>query len=584
MAGCIRDRDHTLSPAAATSVRLLILAPLVAVVGLGCSGDKLGRFKTLPDAGQPVTLDAGAWDAGAPDAGPPPWAEWHGPPMGWNSWNKFNCNIDATLIEDQAEAMVNSGMAAAGYRYVNIDDCWQVSRDTSGQIVADAAAFPQGIKAVADVVHAKGLKLGIYTDAGSQTCQLKPGSLGHEVQDAQTYAAWGLDFVKEDWCNTDGLSARSQYPRMQQALKATGRDIVLSICEWGSQSPWLWAPGVGTMWRTTPDIADTWASMLGNLDQSAEHAAIAGAAGFNDPDMLEIGNGGMTPLEDRTQMTMWAISAAPLIAGNDLRLMSARTLETLTNLEVIAVDQDEAFVQGVQVNDDDGALQVWSKPLKDDGARAVALLNRSGADAMISFTLAEIGLGPGAARMRDLWAHQDLGVMTAFQAQVPAHGATLLRVEGQELPPPPAGTSYVSDLPWTYAASDWGMPERDRSNNEYPSHDGRAIRLNGTAYPKGVGMHAQALLRLRLGGRCTRFHAVTGVDDESASLGYMKFQVLADGKLLFDGNSTRGGQAAQVVDVDVTGAQELRLVEIGLGETIDSDHGDWADAKVTCGP
>ena len=350
------------------------------------------------------------------------------PPMGWNTWNKFACNVSERLIRETADAMVSSGMRDAGYRYVVIDDCWQVYRDTSGAIVADPQRFPSGIKALADYVHSKGLLFGIYTDAGRATCQGRPGTYRHEELDARTYAAWGVDYVKEDWCNAQGLKAPEQYQKFHDALVASGRPIVLSICEWGSNRPWEWAPGTGHLWRTTDDISDNWASMLYNYDLSAMHQDVAGPGGWNDPDMLEVGNGGMTGAEYRAHMALWAIAAAPLIAGNDVRTMSAETRDILTNREVVAVDQDSLGVQGWLAEQPSPGLQVWTKPLKD-GARAVALLNRSGAEAEMSVDWNSIGLAPGRATVRDLWAQADRGAAQgSYAVRVPSHAVVMLKV------------------------------------------------------------------------------------------------------------------------------------------------------------
>ncbi len=348
------------------------------------------------------------------------------PPMGWNSWNKFACHVDEQLIEATADAMVASGMKDAGSRYVVIDDCWQVYRDTSGTIVADPQLFPHGIRAVADYVHAKGLKFGIYTDAGTNTCQGRPGTLHHEEQDARTYAAWGVDYVKEDWCNARGLEAPAQYRKFHDALVATGRPIVLSICEWGSNHPWEWGPGIGHLWRTTGDIEDTWASMLTNADLSSLHQAVAGPGGWNDPDMLEVGNGGMTDAEYRAHFSLWAIMAAPLIAGNDLRSMAAATRDILTNGEVIAVDQDSLGVQGWVAEQAVPGLQVWVKPLKT-GARAVLLLNRTDGPAPMRADFTAVGLPAARAKVRDLWAHEYRGEFTgSYTATVPSHGVVMV--------------------------------------------------------------------------------------------------------------------------------------------------------------
>ena len=351
------------------------------------------------------------------------------PPMGWNTWNKFGCDVSEKLIQETADAMVASGMRDAGYRYVVIDDCWQVARDSAGAVVADSQRFPHGMKAVADYVHAKGLRFGIYTDAGTKTCQGRPGTLDHEAQDARSYASWGVDYVKEDWCNSRGLTAPAQYRKFHDALVATGRPIVLSICEWGSNRPWEWAAGIGHLWRTTGDIEDTWGSMLANLDASSAHQEVAGPGGWNDPDMLEVGNGGMSDDEYRAHLSLWAVVAAPLIAGNDLRTMAPATRDILTNREVIAVDQDSLGVEGWMVEQVTPGLQVWAKPLAG-GARAVALLNRTGAAARIAVDWSHIGLARGAgASVRDLWAHAERGRHAgSWAAQVPSHGIVLVKI------------------------------------------------------------------------------------------------------------------------------------------------------------
>jgi alpha-galactosidase len=350
------------------------------------------------------------------------------PPMGFNTWNKFGCNVSERLIRETADAIVASGMKDAGYRYVVIDDCWQVYRDTSGTIVADPQRFPGGIKALADYIHSKGLLFGIYTDAGTNTCEGRPGTLNHEEQDARTYAAWGVDYVKEDWCNARGLTAPAQYRKFHDALAQTGRPIVLSICEWGSNRPWDWAPGTGHLWRTTGDINDTWKSVLDILDSSSRWQAVAGPGGWNDPDMLEVGNGGMTDDEYRAHFALWAIMAAPLMAGNDIRTMAPATRDILTNSEVIAVDQDSLGVQGWLAEQPAPGLQVWTRPLRD-GSRAVALLNRGDSQTDMSVDWKAVGLPPGRASVRDLWAHADRGAFSgSYTARVPAHGAVLVKV------------------------------------------------------------------------------------------------------------------------------------------------------------
>jgi alpha-galactosidase len=348
------------------------------------------------------------------------------PPMGWNSWNKFACNVSEELIRETADAMVSSGMQAAGYQFVNIDDCWQVSRDAQETIVADPARFPSGIKALADYVHGKGLKLGVYTDAGTLTCQKRPGSLGHELQDAKTYAAWGVDYVKVDWCHAEGLDPEVQYAKFRDALAQAGRPIVFSICNWGVKAPWTWGPVTGNLWRTTDDISDTWESMsLIGFSQNGLQK-FAGPGHWNDPDMLEVGNGGMKPDEYRVHMGLWALLAAPLLAGNNLRSMSPETREMLTNAEIIAVDQDAKGIQGHRLWDE-GPLEIWAKSLAD-GSNAVGLFNRGGSELKITLDFKMLNI-TGPATLRDLWQHKDLGAaQDSYSATVPKHGVVMLKV------------------------------------------------------------------------------------------------------------------------------------------------------------
>jgi len=363
------------------------------------------------------------------------------PPMGWNSWNKFACNVSEDLIKSVADAMATDGMREAGYQYVVIDDCWQVSRDENGFIVADPRRFPSGMKPLADYVHSKGLKFGLYSDAGSKTCAGRPGSQGHEYQDALQYARWGADYLKYDWCNTGTRNAEEAYSTMSNALLATGRPIVFSMCEWGTAKPWLWGKGIGNLWRTTGDISDKWAGsnkwpdgsccqygMLDILDQQLALDAFAGPGHWNDPDMMEVGNGGMTSAEYRAHFSLWAVLAAPLIAGNDVRSMTPEIKDILTNAEVIAVDQDKLGRQGRRIRKN-GELEVWSKIL-GDGTRAVILLNRGPSEGELSVSWEELGY-PGhlPARVRDLWAHKDVGSFTgSYSAKVASHSVVMVKI------------------------------------------------------------------------------------------------------------------------------------------------------------
>jgi alpha-galactosidase len=368
------------------------------------------------------------------------------PPMGWNSWNAFACNINEERIKAAADAMVSSGMKDAGYQYVNVDDCWMNGRDASGNIQWDTTKFPSGISGLASYVHGKGLNFGIYSAPNTGTCEglygspAKPtvyvGSLGHEQQDAKSYAAWGVDFLKYDDCG----GPQSAFAPMRDALRATGRPIVYSINPYDgtictptgahTSTCGLDLPGIANMWRIGTDIKATWADITRLIDQDAPLAAYAGPGQWNDPDMLEVGNGSLSSEENKSHFSMWAILAAPLIAGNDLTSMSASTKSILTNTEVIAVDQDPLGKQGTLVATPQTGLQVWSKTLTGSNARAVALFNRNGNPADITVSFTQIGLSNGQATVRDLWQHADLGSFNGSYtaANVPSHGVAMLRI------------------------------------------------------------------------------------------------------------------------------------------------------------
>ncbi len=354
------------------------------------------------------------------------------PPMGWNSWNKFGCKIDENLIHETADAMVKSGMKAAGYQYINIDDCWMAkTRDAKGNLQPDPTRFEHGIKALADYVHSKGLRLGIYSSAGTATCENFPASLDHEIADATIFAAWGVDYLKYDNCNNQKRPFYLRYEAMAKALRASGRPIVFSICEWGENNPGEWGRRVGgQLWRTTGDISDKWSSMLGILDKQVGLEKYAGPGGWNDPDMLEVGNGRMTYDEYVAHFSLWALLNAPLIAGNDLRTMSDSTRTILTNKEVIAVNQDWGGMQGARIRKD-SATQVWAKPMRD-GSKAVVLLNRGERPATISVTATELGMrAAGSYTVRDLWTRVTTATPDRITAQVPKHGAAMFIVRAK---------------------------------------------------------------------------------------------------------------------------------------------------------
>ncbi|WP_369255938.1 NPCBM/NEW2 domain-containing protein [Streptomyces sp. R35] len=622
------------------------------------------------------------------------------PPMGFNNWNSTHCRAEFNedMVKGIADLFVDKGLKDAGYQYVNLDDCWALpSRDANGKLVPDPVRFPGGIKAVADYVHAKGLKLGIYTSAGVKTCNSAgfPGALGHEYSDAQQFADWGVDYLKYDNCNNLGVDAKLRYTTMRDALRATGRPIVYSICEWGQNKPWEWAADVGHLWRTTGDISDSWGSMLSILKQNLPLAPYAGPGHWNDPDMLEVGNGGMTDTEYRSHFSMWSVMAAPLLIGSDLRKASAATFDLLDNKEVIAVDQDPLGKQGTVLSSE-GGRWVVAKEMKD-GSRAVALFNETGSAQRIATTAQAVGLPEtDAYTLRDVWQHKSYNTAGTISATVPAHGTVLVRVsvdaQWAKNPPavelglngsplveagktaslestvtdlgrtpaqhvsvtlsgpegwtvgatspatagvvptgralrtgwqvtapegtatgsydltlkasyrsptgvraesvlplkasvvvaPPSGVSSLGDLPWLSTTNGWGPVERNTSNGESAAGDGHPITLGGVVYAKGLGVHAESAVEYYTGTACETVTADVGVDDEKGAKGTVAFEIWADGTKVASTGVLTNAMAAQPITADVTGAQVVRLVVTDGGDGIDSDHADWADAKLSC--
>jgi alpha-galactosidase len=370
------------------------------------------------------------------------------PPMGWNTWNKFACNVDEKLIRESADALVTSGLKDAGYTFIVIDDCWHGERDSLGFINADPKKFPSGMKALGDYIHSKGLKFGIYSDAGSKTCGGRPGSRGHEYQDAITYASWGVDYLKYDWCNTEALNAKGAYMTMRDALHDAGRPIVFSLCEWGDNKPWEWAKDIGHLWRTTGDISHcwdceeshgTWSSwgVLRILDKQDGLRKYAGPGHWNDPDMMEVGNG-MSVSEDRGHFSMWCMLAAPLMAGNDVANMTKETHDILTNKEAIAIDQDVLGVQAFKYAAKDG-LETWFKPL-ENGDWAVCFLNRADKSYKLEFDWSKNAVADDLSNraaafdktiytIRDVWSKKDIGTTKKiFTKEVPPHDVVMLRL------------------------------------------------------------------------------------------------------------------------------------------------------------
>jgi alpha-galactosidase len=355
------------------------------------------------------------------------------PPMGWNSWNYFGININDSIVREIADAMVSSGMADAGYKYIVIDDGWEGGRDKNGTIYANSN-FPD-MKALADYVHSLGLKLGIYSSPGPKTCGGYEGSYGHELEDAMTFASWGIDYLKYDWCGAMRIYGYSKenmqraYQKMGMALLKTGRPIIYSICQYGAENVWEWGKSAGgNLWRTTGDINDSWESISQIGFGQNKLAPFAGPGHWNDPDMLEVGNGDLTSDENKAHFTLWCMLAAPLMAGNDLRNMSDETISILTNPDLIAINQDVLGIQGKRINEKDG-IEVWSKPLID-GTIAIALFNRDNRQKQISFDFNELNLNKTPEMVYDVWLKEEISIKNKQIAySIQSHGVALLKIK-----------------------------------------------------------------------------------------------------------------------------------------------------------
>ncbi len=353
------------------------------------------------------------------------------PPMGWNRWNAFRYCVNQTVIAEIADAFISTGLYKLGYEYVNLDDCWAESRNALGAIQPNPDKF-WDMPGLVSYVHSKGLKFGIYSDAGNLTCAGRPGSLGYEDTDARTYAEWKVDFLKYDNCNNEGILPEKRYPVMRDALNETGRHIFYSICEWGFDNPATWAGPVGNSWRTWHDIRDDWGNMIRRAEYNDQWWSYAAPGGWNDPDVMEVGNGGMTVTEYETHFSLWCLMKAPLLMGNDLRNMDYDTHRILSNSELIAINQDRLGVQGHKVKSQgkEGLEQeVWAGPLSD-GAYALLLLNKDSIATQITASWSDFGLDPLAeAKVRDLWQHKDMGTMKgSVSASVSRHGVVVYRV------------------------------------------------------------------------------------------------------------------------------------------------------------
>ncbi|MER5835799.1 ricin-type beta-trefoil lectin domain protein [Streptomyces sp. NPDC002130] len=410
------------------------------------SGGRLFRLLATTVLTVTASLVASAHSTAAAAPGSPALT----PPLGWNSWNSFGCGITEAQVRQAADAMVASGMKDAGYRYVVVDDCWfDPQRDAAGNLRANPAKFPSGMKALGDYIHGKGLKFGIYQAPNEKTCAQgvgtypgSTGSKGHEAQDAATFASWGVDYLKYDWCSGSGTLNEqvARFTLMRDALRATGRPIVYSINPNSFHAPtgdkYDWGE-VADLWRTTEDLLDIWQNGntnsypmgVGNvLDVTAPLAAQSGPGHWNDPDMLVVGRPGLSLTESRSHFALWALMGAPLMAGNDIRTMSSEVSAILRNPRLLGVNQDPLGAGGRRVRDD-GNTEVFAKPLSD-GSVAVGLFNRGAGATTVTTTAAQVGLSGGPFTLTDLWTGGTSSTSGQISASVPAHGVAVFRVTG----------------------------------------------------------------------------------------------------------------------------------------------------------
>jgi alpha-galactosidase len=491
------------------------------------------------------------------------------PPMGYNSWYANGTNVSDAFLRNIADQMVSTGMRDVGYHYLCLDDGWAGYRDTNGNIVPDPSKFPNGMKPVVDYVHSKGLKFGIYTVFGSNTCAGLPGSYGHVVQDANTYAAWGVDYLKYEGCSfPDPLDhEQEQCELMGNALKSRGRPIAFTMSTGPYQS---WFPSDLNMWRGTGDYTGLWQNLLDHINFVSQSAYAAAPGGWNDPDVLNIGN---SYLDEQACFSMWCILAAPLLTP----VVDNAYTNILCNTEAIAVDQDAAGIQGTCVSSN-GALQVWCKPLGSSNGlvKAVALFNTGNATGTITANWSDLGLPSGAAAVRDLWAHEYAGTFTnSYTATLVGHGINFVKISyGTNAPLRRAGTNYLSDLDWLPSTTNpYGIGQDQDSG-------GNLITLHGVHYAKGLGAHAVSHIQFPLLG-ATRFHSNIGVDDDACcNTASIIFNVSVDGTNLYNSGVMTSLSATQTIDVNVTGGNILTLdVTNGVAGNV-GDHADWAGAYI----
>ncbi|MFM0730060.1 NPCBM/NEW2 domain-containing protein [Paraburkholderia sediminicola] len=525
------------------------------------------------------------------------------PPMGWNSWNTFACKDTEAIIKSVADAIASNGMAAAGYQYVTVDDCWVGGRNpTTGQLYPNATTFPDGMQALAAYVHSKGLKFGLYTSGGTNTCAgiahgtrppsyppgVGAGSLGHESVDAQTFANWGVDYVKLDYCG----GSLTAFPAMRAGIAATGRPMFLSINPYSANPTLptnfasdgtLYVPAYADMSRISQDISAKFTSVTSIIDTSAADAAWAVPGYFNDMDMLEVGNG-MTADQDTAHFVMWAMMSSGLNAGNDVRSQSAATQALLTNTAVISVNQDALALQAVlDTADSSGSLQVWTKPLSTIGTRAVALLNRGTTAAPITVNFSNLGLG-GSVQATNLVTGANLGTVAQSLTQtVPPTGVVLVKLTGTD---PVAANGALAVQSWIWSAVQSGTVGVKVFPGGSPLPTGAsaagAIVVHGKNYIDGMTVNAPAQLVYRLNGHCSTFQSDIGLDAAAQGAGSVDYQVWADNIELYDSGIVTSTTPIKTVQVSIAGRNTLRLVVTDGQDGVTNDIADWANPSLVC--
>jgi alpha-galactosidase len=498
------------------------------------------------------------------------------PPMGFNTWYAYALGFNEQTIHDVVDAMATNGLLAAGYNYICLDDGWAGYRDANGFIFPDPAKFPSGMKALADYIHGKGFKMGLYTTFGARTCGQLPGTCGHVEQDVSTYAAWGIDYLKYEGCTscTPNDDLRSEYERMSKALATCGRPILFNGSIDRPAADWM--PAIMNSWRGTGDNFHGFWNILQHLDFVARTPGLAGPGQWNDPDVLEVGHAGISREEARANFTMWCMVAAPLLIAT----VDVAWLDTLTNRELIAVDQDPAGIQGYCVKTN-GDLQVWIKPLANERTLAVALLNRGSQEGQTQVDWEDLGLIQVPVIVRDLWAKAPLGVFSnSFSCTVPPHGVRAFRIDADEtLVFPPSGTNSLNDL-IALAETSLAAPPIRNSNST-----GAPLRVAGVQYTQGLGVQGTSQCRYFIGPGSGVFSAMVGLDDATVSTNArVVFRVFGDGELLFESEPMAKGSPAREMRVDLSGRAVLKLETARVGDPTGECLADWVAAEVAVSP